>query len=607
MSTAKVGVEVTGARAGVAELEDLKQAVKAVGDAAESVSVKMLAAKKRWSDPLGAKEWSRNTKLAAEGAKLLGSVIAGQATSIASAVTSPAKTTYDEALRKAYTWRDENQRVALSLGKSYGETQKQIFGTAQSLGMLPSRVRDYAGSVRQLTGDWQGAIGGLEGYQNRALKTDRTIEEMIPTAAALAQTFGVKSTEDVNKFFGTLDAQARKAGVSAEITEKAFASMAGMLSSMTSAKPSELTGITAGFLKGAPTPELGQAAMGEVLGLISAHPDQVENWMRKSGKLGKGERLRDKSGRVRGEKLIDAMEVLQTAIPKWYQTKDKDEAVARIARTGEMSATGAAALFNLDIKSMREGVATTGTAAPTSKEFLATAAGARQVSEARKDIKDTLFGESFLGAQDKAVSMGGGAAGIAIGSAGDVFNKAASTFWNAVEIFAAAAGGKAVGAAAGAGVSGAGIGSKVAGVAGRGAGLLGKAASLAGRLALPLQIAETLTMSGTEPERYRQPGGGESTADALQERLKMERAHLAEVKKGGIGGWAAETFFGGGETETKQRIAELEAEISKAGKGDNLMSTADAIGKSTAEHLAKKTLRTADATAAQPPGQSQSL
>lgn len=604
MSTAKLGIEVTGARAGVAELEMLRQALASTGREAERLSVQALAWKKAWSDPLNAKEWSRNQKLAAEGAKLLGNILGTQASALASAITSPAKTSYDQALQKAYAFRDENQRVAISLGKSYSETQKQIMGTSKQLGLMPLRVREYAGSVRQLTGDWQGAMDGMEAAQNRALKTDRTIEEMIPTVATLAQTFGIKNTEDMNRFFGTLDAQSKRAKVSAEVAERSFASMAGMFSAVTSAKPSELTALTTAFMAQAPTAALGESALGETMQLIGAHPDVIEQRMRKAGKLGKGERLRDKTGRVRGDKLLDIIEFLQKDIPRIYQTSDPAEAIARVSRTGEMSATGAATLFGLNVSELRKSAATSATAPATAAEFMKTAAGKRTAADVQKERRDIEFGEKFLGAQDVAVSMGGGATGVALGSASQIFSQGAQTFANAVEIFAKSAGGRAVGAATGA--AGATTGA-AAGTAATSA-ATGVATKVIGAIGVPGMAAAALTISGDVPERYRVPASESENTEAIRRRIALEREHLADVRKGGISGMVAETFFGGGEKETTARIAELESELARSAGGGGIDNAgADMIGSAVAKHLAQKTLRTTDAAAQQPIGQGQAL
>lgn len=601
MSTAKLGIEVSGARAGVADLEALRASLKAIDAEASRLSVQMAAWKKAWDDPLNAKQWSRNTKLAVEGAKALGNVLASQASALASAVTAPAKTSYDEALRKAYLWRDENQRVATSLGKDYGETQRQIMGTAKQLGLMPGRVRDYSQSVRELTGDWQGAASGIEGYQNWALKTGQSLEALIPISAELANSFGVKSTEDVNKFFGTLDAQAKKSKASVELTAKAFAGMAGMLSATTSAKPETLTAITAEFMGKAPTPQLGQQAMAETMGLLTAHPDVIEGRMRAAGKLGKDERLRDKTGRFRGEKLLDVMEFLQTDIPKIYQTKSKEEAVARLARTGEMSATGAAALLGFDVKAAREAAGMRATAPPLAKQSLLNEAGKRTSADVAKETKDIEFGSKFLGAQDVAVEMGGGAAGVLLGSAGQLFDQGGKTFWNAVQIFAKAAGpgvagsaGSAAGAAAGA-ATGTATTAATTGVASR----------VIGALGVPGMAAAALTMEGDIPARYRAPATATQTQQAIAQRLTMERAHLADVRKGGASGWVAETFFGGGEKETQARIAKLEAEAK--GSGATEAASASAIGKAVADSISRVTLQTQEAGVEQPIGQGQQL
>lgn len=599
MSTAKLGIDVTGGRAGVAQLEDLKRGLREVGEQAQKTSVQLLAAMKRWEDPLNAKEWSRSQKLAAEGVKLIGSLVGSQATALASAVAGPAKTTYDQALARAHTFRGENTRIALSVGKSYKETSAQIFGTAKQIGAMPAQVANYGNSVRQLTGNWHGAMAGIEGYQSRALKTGRQLDQMIPTVATLTQAFGIESTNDVNKFFDTLDTQAKRAKVSAEVAERAFVSAAGMLSSITSAKPQALTAITTGFMGQAPTPMLGEQAMQETMGLIGSHADVFERRMRAAGKLGKDERLRDKWGRVRGDKMFDVLEFAQKDIPRFYGAKNAEDTIDRVARTGMMSAQGIAGLMNLDVGAMRKAAAAGGTAAPMTAEYMKTEAGRRAAAEARKEEKDVSLGEKFLGAQDKAVEMGGGAAGIAIASAGEVFSKGAQTFWNAVEIFAASAGGSAVKAATGA-VVGAGAGTAATATA---AGVASRVIAAAG---VPGLVVGGLTMAGDVPERYQVPATESENAAALRQRIAKEKSHLADVRKGGASGWVAETFFGGGERETTARISELQKELAKAGGGIDATG-ADLIGASVAKHLSQKTLRTQDAGQVQPAGQGQAL
>ena len=117
-----------------------------------------------------------------------------------------------------------------------------------------------------------------------------------------------------------------------------------------------------------------------------------------------------------------------------------------------------------------------------------------------------------------------------------------------------------------------------------------------------------LTMSGDVPERYRVPASESENTEAIRRRIALEREHLADVRKGGISGMVAETFFGGGEKETTARIAELESQLTQSTGGGGIDNAgADLIGSAVAKHLAQKTLRTTDAAAQQPIGQGQAL
>jgi hypothetical protein len=312
--------------------------------------------------------------------------------------------------------------------------------------------------------------------------------------------------------------------------------------------------------------------------------------MRAGGKLGKKERLRDEWGRVRGEKLLDALEFMQKDIPRFYGAQSADDTIDRVARTGMMSAPGIAGLMKLNIPEMRKAAAAGVTAEDTTGQFLGTAAGFRTLADVKKDVRDIGLGESLIGAQDKAVGLGGGAAGIALGSASQIFNQGAQTFWNAVEIFAGSVGARgAAGAASGA------VGAAVSsGVAGK----------VIGALGVPGMAAAGLTMSGDVPERYRQPASEDANTAAIHQAISMNERHLADVRKGGIGGWFAETLGGGGERETEARISQLKAELAGSGKNaSDAKANADELDKV----LSKRTLRVQVVQSLAPPGKGQEL
>lgn len=438
---ARTRVVVDGGQQAVQTLDEVAAAHERIGKSSKSTAVRLKELRGLWEDPAKAKGWSQSQRLFATIGKGAAEIVGKQVADAASAIAAPAKTSYDQALAKANAYRDATQRIATSTGKGYEQVSSQINASAQRLGLLPGRVQDYSRSVRTLTGDWEGAMSGLDAYQNRALKTDRTLEEMIPTAATLAQTFGVKSTEDVNKFFGTLDRQAKNAGVSAEIAERAFLSASGMLSSLTSARPQQLGALTTAVMGGAPTAAMGESRIGAIGGLLGGHTRYLEARMRSQGKLGKGEHIYDEQGQIRGDKLFDTLEFAQKDLAKFYGTKDRKELIGRISQSGMMSMQDAAGILGLDVSTLRTEAGKSTAAADATTGFLGSGAGKRALGEARKDIKDIGLGTTMLGAQDLAVSAGGGAAGIAIASAGQLFSKATDVFWSAVNIFAGKSGG----------------------------------------------------------------------------------------------------------------------------------------------------------------------
>ncbi len=586
---AEIETKISGTDAGIRDLGGLENAFERLGKTSQSTGALLRDMHKEWSKPTAI-----STSIVKMGAQVLG----GQIRDAASAIAEPAKTSYAQALAKATDWRDATQRIATSTGQGYAVVGEQVNATAQRLGLLPGRVSDYSRSVRQLTGDWQGAMSGLDAYQNRALKTDRTIEELIPTASALATTFGLKATDDVNRFFGTLDRQAKNAGMSAEIAERAFMSASSSLAMITNAKPGQLSALTTGIMAGAPSAALGEARISGIAGFIDSHDRYIEARMRKAGKLKKGEHLRDEQGLIQGEKLFDAMEFVQGDLARFYGTKDKRELVGRIGQSGMMAPQIAAGLFGLDVAKLRKEAKPGGAAANTTAAHLSTDAGKRDLYDARKDIRDIGLGSTLLPAQDLAVSAGGGAAGIAIASASSVFAKATDTFWGAVEIFAGKAGGSAAGAAAGTAAAAG------AGAAGGGAGTAALTGTL-GAAAVPLGLG--LGAIGVGAGIWYAAGENEKEEERKQkEREDAKRQGFTSVNamKFQQSRWSRLGLDVAPAVTETGRGADTDRPINLGPAPASPREMADAIAKA----LASQTLRVQSVTPAPPPqGQAQPL
>jgi len=576
---AEMETRITGTDAGIKSLGQLEDALGRVGKQGQSVANQLKGFHDLWKDPVAAKGgWSQTERVLTSIGKASADIIGRQVGDIASAVTAPAKTSYQGAINLANYYRDTTQRVATSTGSSYAEINKQVMGASSRLGLMPAQVQEYGRGVRQMTGDWRGAVAGLDAFQARALKTDRSLGEMIPTATQLAQTFGIKSTAEAGAFFATIDSQATKANVSAQVLERTFMGFSGMLTSLTSARAPALANVTAQIMGGAPTVEMGESRMGALGGYLQQHSRYFERRMRTAGKLGKGESAFDEEGRIRPDKFADMIEVAQRDAERHYGTKNRRELIGRMAESGLMSMQDAAGIMKLDPAKMRAAVSATDQTGAILSTDAASAASARRFAEASKARKDIGFGGTFLGAQDAAVGIGGGAAGVAMASAGQMFEKSAGVFWDAVNIFAGKAAPGLVPAAAGGAAAG-----------GGGATATSIATGAAAAAILPVAAMAGVGYLGYQDIMSEKPHWDAVNAKRASDKqraaqLQVDMPTLRRLEKGGM--------VAGGDALP---MLPESAMINQA--------QADAIGTAVAKHLGSGgvTLRTQSIQPAEPP------
>lgn len=587
MSEVKAGLKVKVEADGATTLDEVNAKLEQVGKTAQSVSVQLKGLKELWASPATAKGgWSDSARIGMSAGKAMVEILGKQVSAMADAVTAPAKSSYAGALSVANSYRDSTQRISTSTRRDYYEISAQIDSASRRLGLLPDRVQQYGRSVRAMTGDWGKAMMGLDAYQNRALKTDQTLEEMIPTAASLANVFGIQSTDQVNRFFGTIDRQASSARVSAELTQKAFMDMSDSLSQITSADTSKLTAVTATFLEGAGGNQArAERRMGGMNQFMAQHGWWFEQRAKAAGALKKGESYFDDQGLVKDDKYLDMIEFMQKEAKRVSRGKVTGDVVSYLTAIEGMPREVAAGLMNFDVGKARTRASMQGTAEDTTGAYLQTGAGSRDVAEANKRLKDIGLGNGLLGAQDKAVAMGGGAAGIAMAASGEVFSKATGVFWDSVNIFAGAAKG-AGGGAVSSGV-GAGIGASVASA--------GRAAwGLASRLSPLALLASVATMEGDKA-----PGSDGERPEDLE-------AELAERQKKGGGRYT----YAYSDEELKDRISasrgtnmtpataemSMPSQFGGAPNRSSMVvidqSSIEGIGAATAKQMEGKTLRT---------------
>jgi len=423
----------------------------------------------------------------------LRSAVTNSAISAGMAITGPARTTFDQALRAANDFRRDTAKISVSSGKDFGMVQAQVKLVSRAIGEMPETTMGWARSMRKLTGDFDGAINVMGAVKDRALQLDEPIEALLDQSAMLANNFGIKSTDQMDKFFGTMDAQAKRAGVSVQMLSRNFNQFAGEFSRMSGKGPAGFSALTAAFMGSEKNPD--QAARNQAFGMstLSQGVRLVEMRMRNAGKKGFSI-TNPETGEVDVPKYLEAMKFMQRDMLRFYGgSKRRAIEVQAGEDIGARRAVGG--FLNTDFSNMKAEdidqlpVEVRGAA---QKYFGLT--NNRDRREAGKNIADQEAGDVLLPGQDAAISAGGGAAGLAMEAATTAFGTAVDRFGNAVMTFIGRGGGFSAGAGGG------GAATAAAGAAaGTAGGILGKAVPVLGAGMLGYQVGtmadEALGMS----------------------------------------------------------------------------------------------------------------
>lgn len=386
--------------------------------------------------------------------------------SAALAISGPARTTFDQALREGVKFRSEVTKISIAAGQSFDQVSSRVNATSRRIGELPQTVMDVGRALRQSTGDWNTATDLIDSFADRAAQTDRPLSAMTDAGARLIENFGTDSRAKVDSFFGTIDAQARKAGTAIGLTERLFFSFSDSFGRFSSQAPEKWAGLVTAFQKGQ-TPAQAERNLGYGMGLVNSNIRGIEQRMRATGELKKGQYLTDENGEMSPENMIRALRYAQKDIVKFHGSRRK--AIEIEAGEDAGARREVAGLLNTDLG--EAGAPVTPEQRKALATIMGTDAGKRNVGEALKNQRDIDLGMGMAPAQDAMVAVGGGATGAAMEAATGVFSQSVDRFGNAVLNFTGSLGRGA--AAGGAGAA--------AGAAGAAAGAAGGLARTAGK------------------------------------------------------------------------------------------------------------------------------
>jgi hypothetical protein len=436
--------------------------------------------------------------------------------SFSSAVASAGYTSFEGAMQAANRYRNEISRIAVSTGRSFADTGTQVNATAKALGEMPASVVAYGRAVRQMGVTWDDAMGSVGAFKDRALQLDRPIAAMADQAARLQQSFGLRSQEQVSAYFGLMDSQAAKVGITVGRMARQWEAFDGRFGHMSSRGAGLYSGMSAAFAASSTNPEVAQGAQAFGMNTLSQGVRLVEMRMRRRGELGKGEYLTDDKGEVDPQKYLRAMQFMQKDMLRFYGGS-KRRAIEVQAGESLEARRDIGAFFSTDLSKVKDLSELSPTQRQALDRYMGMDAGKREQAEAEKHIKDVQAGMGMLPGQDAAVAAGGGAAGLAMAQAAGIFSTATDKFGDAVLKFvtggyaAASAGGS--GGAAGAGVGGAAVASSP-----------GFLRNVVAPLTLSLAAGSLARsdMEGVEQERIKLMQDRDFAAKAVKDSAKFE-------------------------------------------------------------------------------------
>lgn len=374
------------------------------------------------------KEWAKAgdaIKLSAQYA------ITGAFKDMGSAVAAPAKSTFDQVLAEAHKFRKETSLVSVATGKSFDDISGRVKGVSSRIAELPATVTDWGRAAKRAGGDFGVAIDALEIFKDRSIQLDRPLSEMQDSMVKLRKNFGVESKQQVADFFGTMDAQANKTGITADRVERQFMTFMEAFGRMSGKASPIWTGISAAFAASSSSPEQAVRNQEYGMGTLNTGVRQVEQRMRAARLLKRGEHITDeKTGEVDPAKYLKAMKFIQRDIIKAHGGS-RSRAIEVEAGDDMGARRDVAGFFNTDLTKVDDLSKLPPDVRKALDRYMKMDAGKRDQYDANKNAKDIAAGMPGLSGpigQDAAVAAGGGAAGLTMNAAAGAFSTAVDRF-----------------------------------------------------------------------------------------------------------------------------------------------------------------------------------
>lgn len=327
--------------------------------------------------------WEAGGKRIAQGIQSAGNAVASFAQTAISDITRVASAAAGisaaQGIASFRALEDQIARLGAASGKSLGNVRGEIAAAAKGAQLGESTVAAWAKGVGRLTYDYGQGARSIAAFNQEALATGRSAEEMAPLAVALHNTLGVAgdTADELGRMRSMADALGTTGGPAA--LQDRLVAVSGVLDTLghkTAAQRHNLEAMVAGLGKGL-SAEGQTRVTSRILGDIAKDPRGYERMLG----LKKGSLL-DDQGHV-----ADPMRVLELTQAHLKKRGGGNQAHAQMIAANMLGGDyeAGAALLNADVGAMRRAAALgpSGDAAKAAAAYQGSEAG--QIAAAQQD------------------------------------------------------------------------------------------------------------------------------------------------------------------------------------------------------------------------------
>jgi len=350
----------------------------------------------------------------------VGTSIGGVVSDLGRVITVGSSISFAGAVQGVQSFEKATAQLAVSTGRDAAFIRGEFESIGEKMGMKPEAVASYVTGVGRITYSFSDAQKNLAAFKNAATDWNRPLESMAGLQVAINK-LGFK---DAEKALAQIRANAeslKTTGGPAALADQ-VERLAGVWDKVRGGGGKGAIALTGEVDKNL-SPAQAQAAQQQILGEFTGDTVGWERFLRRTGQLGKNERVTDDQGQIKN--LPDYIARIQKGYLK--TSGGSKEQMQWLAGLHFGNTISGAAFANMDPEALAR-LANEQKSSDAQKRMNATDAGRRDIADAKmdKNMRGAVGSDSFLGglnmmfkefAGDHPLAAKGGELGVA-GTAG---------------------------------------------------------------------------------------------------------------------------------------------------------------------------------------------